>query len=229
MADIGPLGRPLVAADSCPSTCCRSSVVEHSIGNGEVDSSILSGSTIFPDAITHRSVFSRRKTPEFCFAPSPSSWKRAQGRPGADGHPRSAARICSARRPHSSIQVTPNTRPSLRSGLTAYTRSPRSRVPSGLRRLANGRCPATRSSPDPSPQGLTVATTVKTTRFRRTQLAPSVPHGAEDLTRFISPWSRLACPTLPRPPHPDPRSLRRTIAPLRGPGWRRECRNSEFR
>jgi hypothetical protein len=25
--------------------CCRSSVVEHSIGNGEVDSSILSGST----------------------------------------------------------------------------------------------------------------------------------------------------------------------------------------
>ena len=46
MADIGPLGRPLVAADSCPSICCRSSVVEHSIGNGEVDSSILSGSTI---------------------------------------------------------------------------------------------------------------------------------------------------------------------------------------
>ena len=27
--------------------CCRSSVVEHSIGNGEVDSSILSGSTIY--------------------------------------------------------------------------------------------------------------------------------------------------------------------------------------
>ena len=47
VADIGPLGRPLVAADSYPSTCCRSSVVEHSIGNGEVDSSILSGSTIY--------------------------------------------------------------------------------------------------------------------------------------------------------------------------------------
>jgi hypothetical protein len=26
--------------------CCRSSVVEHSLGKGEVDSSILSGSTI---------------------------------------------------------------------------------------------------------------------------------------------------------------------------------------
>ena len=34
--------RPILGA------CCRSSVVEHSIGNGEVDSSILSGSTIFP-------------------------------------------------------------------------------------------------------------------------------------------------------------------------------------
>ena len=33
--------------------CCRSSVVEHSIGNGEVDSSILSGSTSFPDR-SHR-------------------------------------------------------------------------------------------------------------------------------------------------------------------------------
>ena len=33
-------------ADSVSRACCRSSVVEHSIGNGEVDSSILSGSTI---------------------------------------------------------------------------------------------------------------------------------------------------------------------------------------
>jgi hypothetical protein len=35
-------------ADSRIGACCRSSVVEHSIGNGEVDSSILSGSTIPP-------------------------------------------------------------------------------------------------------------------------------------------------------------------------------------
>ena len=40
--------------------CCRSSVVEHSIGNGEVDSSILSGSTIFPFKNQH---FSRSSTP----------------------------------------------------------------------------------------------------------------------------------------------------------------------
>jgi hypothetical protein len=34
-----------------PPVRCRSSVVEHSIGNGEVDSSILSGSTIFYNKI----------------------------------------------------------------------------------------------------------------------------------------------------------------------------------
>ncbi len=55
------LGRPcgknrprLVAAlegrfPRCP-VCCRSSVVEHSLGKGEVDSSILSGSTMGPRA-----------------------------------------------------------------------------------------------------------------------------------------------------------------------------------
>jgi hypothetical protein len=64
--------------------------------------------------------------------------KRAQGRPGAGSHPRSAARSCSARRPHSSIQVKPNTRPSLRSGLTAYavlSREPNSFWPPSLREL----------------------------------------------------------------------------------------------
>jgi hypothetical protein len=39
----GPFGPILVSGARC-----RSSVVEHSIGNGEVDSSILSGSTIHP-------------------------------------------------------------------------------------------------------------------------------------------------------------------------------------
>jgi hypothetical protein len=46
--------------------------------------------------------------------------QRAQGRPGADWHPRSAARKAHAEKPHSSIQVLPNTRPSLRDGRTAY-------------------------------------------------------------------------------------------------------------
>ena len=64
--------------------------------------------------------------------------KRAQGRPGASWHPRSAARMCSAGKPHSSIQVKPNTRPSLRDGLTAYavlSREPSSFWPPSPRRL----------------------------------------------------------------------------------------------
>jgi hypothetical protein len=66
---------------------------------------------------------------------------------------------------------------------------------------------------DPSPQGLTVATTARTTRFCRTQrsgfakrlrrtrpaspkrasqgVGAGRPHARQDLTRFISPWSRL--------------------------------------
>ena len=47
VARIGLLCRVLWT-DSVSGACCRSSVVEHSIGNGEVDSSILSGSTSFP-------------------------------------------------------------------------------------------------------------------------------------------------------------------------------------
>jgi hypothetical protein len=43
---LGPFGRFTLSGARC-----RSSVVEHSIGNGEVDSSILSGSTISPNEI----------------------------------------------------------------------------------------------------------------------------------------------------------------------------------
>ena len=38
------------------SECCRSSVVEHSLGKGEADSSILSGSTILPSKIKRLSL-----------------------------------------------------------------------------------------------------------------------------------------------------------------------------
>jgi hypothetical protein len=48
VARIGRLVGALLGRFSYPRACCRSSVVEHSIGNGEVDSSILSGSTILP-------------------------------------------------------------------------------------------------------------------------------------------------------------------------------------
>jgi len=50
----------------------------------------------------------------------PSQVPRAQGRPGAGWHPRSAVREMRWKQMHSGIQVKPNIRPSLRSGFTAY-------------------------------------------------------------------------------------------------------------
>ena len=56
MARITPLRADFFGfPDSC--SCCRSSVVEHSIGNGEVDSSILSGSTTYLNNINILYVF----------------------------------------------------------------------------------------------------------------------------------------------------------------------------
>ncbi|SDG52882.1 hypothetical protein SAMN05216338_1001619 [Bradyrhizobium sp. Rc2d] len=66
----------------------------------------------------HTFASSRRISPELCSLHRPQR-KRAQGRPGAGWHPRSAAKA-HAEKLHSGIQVKPNTRPSLRSGWTAY-------------------------------------------------------------------------------------------------------------
>ncbi len=44
---MGCLRQVTVACVRRDPVCCRSSVVEHSLGKGEVESSILSGSTIF--------------------------------------------------------------------------------------------------------------------------------------------------------------------------------------
>lgn len=123
------------------------------------------------------------KRPSFALFLDPLRVKRAQGRPGAGWHPRSAAlKYLHTQMRRRTTGGPENTRPSLRDGSTAYARSPRSRVPSGLRHLANWRCIATRLGPDPSPQGLTVATTVRTTRFRRTQPARRRPRASPDVS-----------------------------------------------
>ncbi|SFH75895.1 hypothetical protein SAMN04487925_101360 [Bradyrhizobium sp. cf659] len=64
--------------------------------------------------------FSRHIAPELCCPSPPSKVPRAQGRPGAGWHPRSAVREMRWKQMHSGIQVKPNIRPSLRSGFTAY-------------------------------------------------------------------------------------------------------------
>ena len=61
-----------------PRFCCRSSVVEHSLGKGEVDSSILSGST-------RKNPKNRRHLADFALASSTThSWRRA-GTPSFSG------------------------------------------------------------------------------------------------------------------------------------------------
>ncbi|MBP1065998.1 hypothetical protein AB7M42_004156 [Bradyrhizobium diazoefficiens] len=63
---------------------------------------------------------SRLASPELCFIATPSDVRgRREGRVPAR-HPRSTVRKVATKNLHSGIQVKPNTRPSLRSGLTAY-------------------------------------------------------------------------------------------------------------
>ncbi|MCW1991534.1 hypothetical protein ABIE85_001467 [Bradyrhizobium diazoefficiens] len=68
----------------------------------------------------HTFVSSRLISPELLLHRDTLRCQRAQGRPGAGWHPRSTVRRLRYRKLHSGIQVKPNTRPSLRSGLTAY-------------------------------------------------------------------------------------------------------------
>jgi hypothetical protein len=134
--------------------------------------------------------------------PLPSSVKRAQGRPGAGWHPRSAAQRCSAKRPHSSIQVTPNTRPSLRSGLTAYA----ALSPATSSFLSPSPCELTMDQDPVEPRTISARldrsndgqdhTILPYAAIRlRPEASPDTgavrPHARQDLTRFISPWSRL--------------------------------------
>jgi len=101
-----------------------------SIGPGEAIAEYLAGNnaprvsrtrcSLGDECRRHAFAASRRILPELCLISRPSDPRgRREGRV-LTSHPRSAARRCSAKRPHNSIQVVPITRPSLRSGLTAY-------------------------------------------------------------------------------------------------------------
>ena len=227
MADIGPLGRPPLAADSCPSTCCRSSVVEHSIGNGEVDSSILSGSTILFGSITHRSAFSQLEMPEFCSFPCPSSLKRAQGRPGAGWHPWSAARrICTRKCAGGNRWAGKHPAFPARWSVSLYALSPEpsSFWPPSPRELA--------MSPGPvEPKAISARLDRSNDGQDHMVLpyaaAPSVCTPA-DLTRFISPWSRLGMPDAAASTAPRSTFAATYDRPSPGPGWRENAAIPNF-
>jgi len=158
-------------------------------------------------------------------------------------HPRSAARRCSAGKPHSSIQVVPITRPSLRSGLTAYavlSREPNSFWPPSPRELTMR---LTRLGAPHLRESLTVATTARTTRFCRTHgsRVRRMIHrlcrrcrknaGETNLTaplvdarfrahRDYPPCPHLSRPTLPASTASPARENDDTRSPLKDePGW----------
>ena len=106
--------------------------------------------------------------------------------------------------------------------------SPGSRIPSGLPRLGESRRHRAGRRDCRIRQGLTVATTARTTRFCRTRVsldpagsdslvhvAIEIPAGRTcqrrssarrfGLTESNPPCPCLSCPTLPRPPQPGPR------------------------
>ena len=159
-------------------------------------------------------------------------------------HPRSAARKAHAEKPHSSIQVVPITRPSLRDGRTAYavlSREPS--FPSGLPRPAKLPMPPPvdgcripqqldRSNDGQDHTVLPYARPAISPQFsqpcRRSrkltdETKPSSaarPHEASGSQRAIRPARTVSRPTLPRPPHARLAKMTTTRSPLKDePEW----------
>ncbi|MCS3979396.1 hypothetical protein M2191_004079 [Bradyrhizobium japonicum] len=173
--------------------------------------------------------FSRRISPELCLVTPPSKPRgRREGRV-LTSHPRSAARKVAQRRPHSSIQVVPITRPSLRDGRTAYaalSREPnslwppsslrKSPAPRRLTRLPHSQA-LDRSDDGQDHTVLPYARPAISPQFfqpcrRSRKLAgetkpSSAAHPARSLglTESNPPCPDLSRPTPPRPPQPGSR------------------------
>jgi len=148
--------------------------------------------------------------------PPPPKVPRAQGRPGAGWHKRSTVRNCATRSLHSGIQVKPNIRPSLRSGLTAYVvispgsdaLLPPSPCGSLMLRARSGRSiTAALGAQTPG---------ARTTRFCRTQAAPVVC--AHAVAHGVTRPATAFAPTPPASTTSPPACRDDRDTPL-GPGW----------
>ncbi|MGY4595670.1 hypothetical protein ACVWXL_003416 [Bradyrhizobium sp. GM22.5] len=141
---------------------------------------------------------------------------RAQGRPGAGWHPRSTVRRLRYERLHSGIQVKPNTRPSLRSGFTAYVViSPGSDAllppsPCGWLTLRPGRPARITARLGAQTPG------ARTTRFCRTQAAPVV---CATLSLTVARPCEAFAPVWPTSTTSHPAFVTIAIRPSAGLGW----------
>src|SRR5262249_24408805 len=155
-------------------------------------------------------------------------------------------------RPHSSIQVVPITRPSLRDGRTAYavlSREPNSFWPPSPRELT---MPSARLGSRTSPRQLERSNDGQdhtVLPYARPALSPQYSRPrrqSRELTNETKPDSTVRLhavsssqglpalpaplvPTLPRPPHPQPTFVTTYDRPSPRAGMRAECCNSEFR
>jgi len=206
-----------------------------------------------PSKSRHAFAFSRLNSPELCLFLHPLKTKRAQGRPGASSHPRSAARkMHTQKEPHSSIQVWPITRPSLRGGRTPYavlSREPN--FPSGLPRPANWMMQSARlGSLAPSqkldrsndgqdhtvlpyahslaPQGRRHRARSHRMLARRTEQRRSSARGVR-AHRDYPPCPPHLVPTLPRPPQARLAIKTTSRSPLLDePGWPTHTQKPNF-
>ena len=189
----------------------------------------------------HAFASSRHVSPEFCLVTPPSKPRgRREGRV-LTSHPRSAARKAHAGKPHSSIQVVPITRPSLRDGWTAYavlSREPSSFWPPSPRELT---MLSARLGSHTPPRKLDRSNDGQDHTVLPYAAHPASPRGFAGLRRRSSarrsrahrdypPCPRLSRTTLPRV-HRNPARVSNDsrTAPLRGPGCCDVCSNSEFR
>ncbi|MGY4630231.1 hypothetical protein ACVWY3_007987 [Bradyrhizobium sp. USDA 4486] len=120
-----------------------------------------------------------------------------------------APAVCCARgaqkRPHNSIQVKPNTRPSLRSGRTAYavlSREPNSLWPPSPSQKSPA---ARRLTRLPHPQELDRSNDGQDHTVLPYAFSAARPHEASGSRRAIRPAPDISHTTLPRPPQPGPR------------------------
>jgi hypothetical protein len=154
------------------------------------------------DGFRYASAFSRRDPPEVCKNHSPQK-KRAQGMPGA----RCTRGLVRKRwkEAHTSIQVQRKQSDiPCAMALRLMPCSPRRRI--RLVTVADGLkdCPNP-VGPWKTSVSLTPATGARTTRFCRTQLRRSSARCVRSRTK-ARPANTTTRPTLPRPPHPAPRS-----------------------
>ena len=209
--------------------------------------------TMTPGTTDMRSPSRGAIRPSFSFRVTPPSKEGCREGRVPDGTRGPLREMHTQEEPHSSIQVKPNTRPSLRDGRTAYavlSREPNSFWPPSPRRKSPAPRRLTRL---PHSQGLDRSNDGQdhtVLPYARPAISPQFsrpcrrsrklagetkpgsavrPRDAKDSRRAIRPAPGLSRPTLPRPPQTRLANMTTTRSPLENePGWATHTANQNF-